>query len=48
MEISCCTVKGDSYQPGGAAGFTKKLDPLSDADVCLRDAALMQRLGVIM
>ncbi|CAP97097.1 1 3-beta-glucanosyltransferase gel2 [Penicillium rubens] len=37
---------GVDYQPGGAAGFTKKLDPLSDADVCLRDAALMQRLGI--
>ncbi|KAJ6118700.1 CAZyme family GH72 [Penicillium samsonianum] len=37
---------GVDYQPGGEAGFTTKLDPLSDADVCLRDAALMQRLGV--
>ncbi|KGO64439.1 Glycoside hydrolase, superfamily [Penicillium italicum] len=37
---------GVDYQPGGEAGFTTELDPLSDADVCLRDAALMQRLGV--
>ncbi|KAJ5357055.1 Glycoside hydrolase superfamily [Penicillium concentricum] len=37
---------GVDYQPGGSSGFTKKLDPLSDADACLRDAALMQRLGV--
>ncbi|CDM31501.1 CAZyme family GH72 [Penicillium roqueforti] len=37
---------GVDYQPGGESGFTTKLDPLSDADVCLRDAALMQRLGV--
>jgi hypothetical protein len=36
----------NSYQPGGSSGFTSKLDPLSDPDVCLRDAALMQRLGV--
>lgn len=37
-----------SYQPGGAAGFDpgSGIDPLSDADVCLRDAILMQRLGV--
>ncbi|KAJ5431585.1 Glycoside hydrolase superfamily [Penicillium cf. griseofulvum] len=37
---------GVDYQPGGSSGFTKKLDPLSDADACLRDAALMQRLGI--
>ncbi|CAG8903281.1 unnamed protein product [Penicillium egyptiacum] len=37
---------GVDYQPGGSAGFTTKLDPLSDADICLRDAALMQRLGI--
>lgn len=37
-----------SYQPGGSSGFNPDagLDPLSDADVCLRDAVLMQRLGV--
>ncbi|CAG8071298.1 unnamed protein product [Penicillium salamii] len=37
---------GVDYQPGGSSGFTAKKDPLSDADVCLRDAALMQRLGI--
>ncbi|KAJ5352755.1 CAZyme family GH72 [Penicillium brevicompactum] len=37
---------GVDYQPGGSSGFTSKKDPLSDADVCLRDAALMQRLGI--
>ncbi|KAJ5690854.1 1-3-beta-glucanosyltransferase gel2 [Penicillium macrosclerotiorum] len=37
---------GVDYQPGGSSGFSKKADPLSDPDVCLRDAALMQRLGI--
>lgn len=39
---------GVAYQPGGSSGFdpTSGTDPLSDADVCLRDAALMQRLGI--
>ncbi|KAJ5783257.1 hypothetical protein N7457_005031 [Penicillium paradoxum] len=37
---------GVDYQPGGSSGFTSKLDPLSDPDICLRDAALMQRLGI--
>lgn len=37
---------GVTYQPGGSAGFTGKADPLSDADACLRDAILMQQLGV--
>lgn len=38
---------GVAYQPGGSSGFdpASGLDPLSDGDVCLRDAALMQRLG---
>lgn len=35
-----------SYQPGGSSGFNGSADPLSDASACLRDAALMQRLGV--
>ena len=35
-----------SYQPGGAGGFSTKKDPLSSPKDCLRDAALMQRLGV--
>ncbi|KAI9930602.1 hypothetical protein ASPWEDRAFT_27118 [Aspergillus wentii DTO 134E9] len=37
---------GIDYQPGGSSGFTKKKDPLTDKDACLRDAALMQRLGI--
>ena len=36
----------NSYQPGGSSGFSATEDPLSDADACLRDAALMQNLGV--
>ncbi|CEJ57973.1 Putative 1,3-beta-glucanosyltransferase Gel2 [Penicillium brasilianum] len=39
-------ILGVDYQPGGSSGFTAKKDPLSDGDVCLRDAALMQRLGI--
>ncbi|KEQ70330.1 hypothetical protein M436DRAFT_75181 [Aureobasidium namibiae CBS 147.97] len=35
-----------SYQPGGSSGVTETSDPLSDPDACLRDAILMQRLGV--
>lgn len=39
---------GVDYQPGGEAGYKPedKKDPLSDADTCLRDATLLQRLGV--
>lgn len=39
---------GVDYQPGGqgAYGPTNTADPLSNATICLRDAALMQRLGV--
>lgn len=37
---------GIDYQPGGQSGFSKKKDPLSDPETCLRDAALMQRLGI--
>ena len=36
----------NSYQPGGTSGFSKTKDPLGDPKTCLRDAALMQRLGV--
>ncbi len=40
-------IVGVAYQPGGSAGYdpNKGRDPLSDRDVCLRDAALMQSLG---
>ena len=39
---------GVDYQPGGQAGYgeSNSQDPLSNAIVCLRDAALMQQLGV--
>jgi hypothetical protein len=39
---------GVDYQPGGQASYkpSEGKDVLNDADVCLRDAALMQRLGV--
>ncbi|KAJ5102406.1 hypothetical protein NUU61_004628 [Penicillium alfredii] len=37
---------GVDYQPGGESGFSSKNDPLSNGDICLRDAALMQRLGL--
>ncbi|KAK2799108.1 hypothetical protein FQN50_008614 [Emmonsiellopsis sp. PD_5] len=38
---------GVDYQPGGSAGYNpdNKADPLSDGEACLRDAALLQRLG---
>ncbi|KAM4059150.1 glucanosyltransferase domain-containing protein [Hirsutella rhossiliensis] len=41
-------IVGIAYQPGGSAGYDPKggKDPLSHADVCLRDAALMQVMGV--
>jgi hypothetical protein len=39
---------GVDYQPGGQAGYKPQegKDVLTDADVCLRDATLIQRLGV--
>lgn len=37
---------GVTYQPGGSSGFDGTSDPLTDADACLRDAILMQQLGV--
>lgn len=39
---------GVAYQPGGSSGYDPKSgkDPLSDADTCLRDAALLQVMGV--
>ncbi|KAK0674748.1 Glucanosyltransferase-domain-containing protein [Cercophora samala] len=41
-------IVGMAYQPGGSAGYDpkKKRDPLSDPDICMRDAALLQILGV--
>jgi hypothetical protein len=41
-------IVGVDYQPGGQAGFDPNTgkDVLSDADVCLRDAVLLQQLGV--
>lgn len=39
---------GVDYQPGGQAGYKPQSgqDALSNGTVCLRDAALLQRLGV--
>ncbi|POS76597.1 1,3-beta-glucanosyltransferase gel2 [Diaporthe helianthi] len=41
-------IVGVAYQPGGSAGYNpgSGIDPLSNKDECLRDAALMQILGV--
>lgn len=41
-------IAGMAYQPGGSAGYNPQegKDPLSNADICLRDAALMQILGI--
>ncbi|OAA46341.1 1,3-beta-glucanosyltransferase Gel2 [Metarhizium rileyi] len=40
-------IVGVAYQPGGSAAFTlDSPDPLSNPDACLRDAALMQVLGI--
>lgn len=39
-------IVGIDYQPGGSSGYNPGSDPLSDGASCLRDAALMQRLGV--
>ncbi|THY09158.1 putative 1,3-beta-transglucosylase, GH72 family [Aureobasidium pullulans] len=40
------SIVGVDYQPGGSSGVSDTSDPLSDGDACLRDAILMQRLGV--
>ncbi|KAI4623684.1 hypothetical protein J4E80_003496 [Alternaria sp. BMP 0032] len=39
---------GVDYQPGGQGAYnpTNSEDPLTDGDKCLRDATLMQKLGV--
>ncbi|MCJ1414056.1 hypothetical protein MMC32_000381 [Xylographa parallela] len=41
-------VIGVAYQPGGSAGYMPQtgVDPLSNGTTCLRDAALMQQLGL--
>ena len=40
-------VVGVAYQPNGSAGFTDSTpDPLSNPEACLRDAALMQVMGI--
>lgn len=41
-------IVGMAYQPGGAAAYDPQheKDPLSNKEICLRDAALMQTLGV--
>ena len=41
-------VIGVDYQPGGQSGYNPSngIDPLSNGTVCLRDAALMQDLGL--
>ncbi|TVY49662.1 1,3-beta-glucanosyltransferase [Lachnellula occidentalis] len=41
-------IVGVAYQPGGQSGYdpSSGIDPLSNGTVCLRDAALMQQLGV--
>ena len=41
-------LSSSSYQPGGSSGFNpgSGIDPLSNGTLCLRDAALMQQLGV--
>jgi hypothetical protein len=41
-------IVGVAYQPGGSSGYNPAsgVDPLSDGPTCLRDAALMQQLGI--
>ncbi|KAI9158584.1 1,3-beta-glucanosyltransferase gel2 [Paramyrothecium foliicola] len=42
-------IVGAAYQPGGSAGYNPEVtgkDPLSDPEVCLRDAALLQVMGI--
>ena len=42
------SIIGVDYQPGGQGGYKPQSgeDPLTDKDVCLRDAIMLQRLGV--
>jgi hypothetical protein len=41
-------IVGAAYQIGGSSGYDPShgKDPLSDGDICRRDAALLQMLGV--
>ncbi|KAK3344162.1 Glucanosyltransferase-domain-containing protein [Lasiosphaeria hispida] len=40
-------IVGVAYQPGGSSGYdATSPDPLSQKDICLRDAAILQVLGV--
>ncbi|KAH8601308.1 glycolipid anchored surface protein [Bisporella sp. PMI_857] len=39
-------IVGLAYQPAGSSGYNPGSDPLSDGAVCLRDAAIMQKLGI--
>ncbi|KAG8527527.1 uncharacterized protein KY384_007679 [Bacidia gigantensis] len=39
-------ILGVAYQPGGQEAFGQGSDPLSNSTLCLRDAALMQGLGL--
>lgn len=41
-------IVGVAYQPKGSAGYNPELgeDPLSNSEICKRDAALMQILGI--
>jgi len=39
-------IVGVDYQPGGSSAFKGTADPLSDKATCLRDAAILQYLGV--
>ncbi|KAF2690419.1 glycoside hydrolase family 72 protein [Lentithecium fluviatile CBS 122367] len=41
-------IVGVDYQPGGQGGYVPQSgkDPLTDKEVCLRDAIMLQRLGV--
>jgi hypothetical protein len=42
------SIMGVDYQPGGQGGYMPQTgkDPLTDKTVCLRDAIMLQRLGV--
>ncbi|KAK8440646.1 hypothetical protein RJF_1857 [Candidozyma auris] len=39
-------IKGVDYQPGGSSVTSQNKDPLSDPDICARDIALFQQLGI--